>query len=275
MAVVVAVGTLTACGSGHGHQSVLFPASERPESRSPAGDVPLTGAADAEEVLARANRVAEALTSVHQEVEVSLDGAPASMTVDLRNDQDGSCDVHFRRGPTQVIEVLRERDESWFRVDAGTLDEMGAPPSLVGKWFHSSGEGGQEPPLVELCDTDAAGSVTVLPENATALTMTPLDGVGHVEISWRHIEEGVETLSVARITTDGSDRLVGYETSGELPSVGTIRYLGSWSEFDEPVEVTPPDPGSVVEFDDLAEELGDLPSFGEGIIPAAYTDEPG
>ncbi|MEV1010253.1 hypothetical protein [Streptomyces sp. NPDC049881] len=277
MAVVVAVGTLTACGGGHGRQSVLFPASERPESRSPAptGAVPLAELTDGEEILARANRAAAQLASARMEMEGTLDGEPF-LSMGLRGDQDGSC-AALMTAETQSMQFRQHAEDLWVQFNAEMLSESGGPEELAGTWLHAPADdaGSELAAFAELCD-DPEGFLPVIevPGNATAMTVTPSDDGGHVEVSWNQAQDGVEGTNTVRITADGTDLLVRTETIAEVPG-GTVRYLASWSEFDEPVGITPPDPGSVVEFDDLAEELGDLPYFGEGIIPAAYTDEPG
>ncbi|MFR9722110.1 hypothetical protein ACL02R_01900 [Streptomyces sp. MS19] len=74
------------------------------------------------------------------------------------------------------------------------------------------------------------------------------------------------SVAVGTLTPYGSGRLLEYEKRSEVPSVGTMLYVGTWSESDEPVEITPPDPGSVVELDAPEDELGQLPLPGGGLV---------
>ncbi|WP_052851198.1 hypothetical protein [Streptomyces avicenniae] len=274
LAVLMAVCTLTACG-GRELPSPVLGTQDRAEGRNrtaqpPAQAVPLAEVTDTTEVLARVRRASGALSSMRVETEMRVEGMPESVTVSVHGGRDGACVARFTREPAGSFEVLRTPDDAaWVRMDAATLDEAGAPPSFVGKWLPVRAD---HDTAVALCDMTAAEPLVAVPPASAVETVVPSGDGSSVEFTWRYTDEGVEGVTRARIAADGTDRLLEAETTGDLP-LGTMRYLARWSAFDEPVPVTVPDPGSVVDPDAVGPWIGPLPVPG-GLLPADQAGPP-
>jgi hypothetical protein len=236
--------TLALVLAGCGGTGDTLGGSTRAAGTSPASIAasPLAGLS-AEAVMSRARTALRDAKTVRYRAKVVGDASnPAQATIDfdlrIAKGKGVTGSMALEGGSLTVLQVGKD---SYIAADSTFLASKGVPAGDKGTWFRPPA---QLRSLIEVADlaktfdmVDAKGTKSVTLSLGTPKTVDGRNTVAVVVTSRAGDKDGV--LYVA---ADGPARPLLYEETG-----GTSRTTLSFTEYDQPVEITAPKPESIVE----------------------------
>lgn len=193
----------------------------------------------AEQVLAASKKALAEAKSVRYRVDGKGDAADpkSTLTIDVRIAKGKGATGSMSIGG-QEMTILQVGSDSYLSADSPFLTSMGMPASSEkGKWIKSPPQAGG---LIAI--TDIAKSFDALNTNGATLSLgTPKTVDGRQTVAVVVAPKGDQDGGTLYVAADGPAYPLLIETKGKAQ--GTLTF----TEYDEPVEITAPSPASVIE----------------------------